>query len=138
MKIKKRINKKIGKIIIITIAFVLIFILSLNFIVWRMDEDTWIKDSRGVYVMHGKPSQTPGFVLVQQEAILCAYGKFDNLNEEINSQCLGICGDYAIDIVHVPRIRADNFAENQCADYANGKVSHFIELNQKGEVVGIV
>jgi hypothetical protein len=101
-------------------------------------EDNWIKDSRGVYVKHGNPSETPTSVLEQKEAINCAYNKFGNFTEEKNSQCLGTCQNYAIDIVHVPRTAEDDLITNQCEDYKNKTVSHFIELNQQGEIVKIV
>lgn len=135
---KKRINKKIGRSIIILICFVLIVILGLNFIVWRMDEDSWIKDSKGVWVKHGNPAETPDYVLEQQEAINCASEKLNGFVEEINSQCLGTCGNYAIDIVHIPRTEQDDLAENQCAAFKNKEVSHFIELDKEGEIVRIV
>lgn len=102
-------------------------------------EDNWIKDSRGVYIKHGNPSSTPDYVLQQQEAINCSLDKFDNFTEEENSQCLGTCEDYAVDIVYVPRNEEDDLIENQCEDYRNGNVSHFIELNnENGEIVRIV
>jgi len=101
-------------------------------------EDSWIKDSRGVWIKHGAPSETPDYVLKQQEVIDCALEKFADFTEELNSQCLGVCGDYAVDIVHVPRTAEDDLAENQCEDYRSGIVSNFIELNSGGEVVRIV
>jgi hypothetical protein len=134
---KKRINKKIVSILIIIVAFVLIFILSLSFIVWRMDEDSWIKDSKGIYVKHGNPAETPAYVSWQKAAIVCANDLFTNFTEEKNSQCLGTCGNYAIDIVHVPRTAEDDLTENQCPDYGKGFVSRFIELDKNGEIARI-
>lgn len=102
-------------------------------------EDSWIQDSRGVYIKHGNPSSTPNYVLQQQEVINCASEKFNNLTEERNSQCLGTCEGYAVDMVHSPRAKEDDLIGNQCEDYLNGNVSHFIELNkEKGEIVRIV
>jgi hypothetical protein len=119
-----------------------VLLLILGFIFFRFiiggNEDTWIKDEKGVYVKHGNPSETPGYVVWQQAAISCAYDKFDNLPEEANSQCLGTCGNYAIDIVHVPRNEEDNLAENQCGEYGKGIVSNFIELDKNREIVRIV
>jgi len=126
--------------LIIQIAVVL-FIVGLIFarFVFGGNEDSWIKDSRGVYVKHGNPKETPGYVIWQQAAIECAFDKFENLAEEKNSQCLGTCGNYAVDIVHVPRNEEDNIIENQCNDYTKGQVSHFIELNNENrEIVRIV
>jgi hypothetical protein len=118
------------------IGLVALFIII--FLIFRANEDNWIKDSRGVWIKHGNPIETPDAILEQQEMINCSLGKFNNFSEEINSQCLGACGDYAVDIINVPRTEEDNLIENQCADYNNGIISHFIELNKKGEIVRII
>ncbi|GBE19529.1 hypothetical protein BMS3Abin17_00253 [archaeon BMS3Abin17] len=57
---------------------------------------------------------------------------------EFSSQCLGSVGDYAVDIVHVPRNDEDNLVENQCEDFRSGKVTHFIELDKEGNIARIV
>jgi hypothetical protein len=132
---------KIKKNYFIIIGIVLLLILIIGIFVRFVlggSEDSWIKDSRGVYVKHGNPSETPDYVLWQEAAISCASDKFANFTGEKNSQCLGTCGDYAVDIVHVPRSSEDNLAENQCSDYGKGIVQHFIELDKNGEIVRIV
>ena len=127
----------IAVLIIITI-FILLFVFKFP------SEDSWIKDSRGVYVKHGVPSQIPDDVLEQQKAIDYAiriYNMEKSKGVEFNSQCLGSVGEnerYAIDIVHVPRVALDDLAENQCEDFRLGKVKHFIELNKDGNIVGVV
>ena len=124
-----------------TFIFIIVgvfLILTVVFFVLRGNEDNWIKDSRGIWIKHGNPSQTPTMVLEQQNAINCALDKFANFTEEINSQCLGVCGNYAVDIVHVPRNAEDNKIENQCEEYRNGSVNHFIELGKNGEIVRIL
>lgn len=132
MKIKK--NYLIIGIIVLLLIVGWIFI---RFIIGG-NEDSWIKDSRGVYVEHGNPKETPGYVIWQKAAIACAFDKFKNFTGEINSQCLGTCGSYAVDLVHVPRNEEDNLSENQCEDYRQGIVTHFIELDKSGEIVRIV
>ena len=123
--------------LIIAIIFVILTIwLFVRFILGG-NEDSWIKDEKGIWIKHGNPFETPDYVLEQQEAISCAIEKFENFNEELNSQCLGTCGNYAVDIVHVPRTSDDNLAENQCSDYNDGKVSQFIELDKYGGIVKI-
>ena len=131
-----RIDKK--KILIIAVVFIvlagLIFIL-------RSQEDDWIKDSRGVWVKHGAPSSTPDEVLNQQNAIECANNLYNgemDKGSEFDSQCLGSCYDFAVDIVHVPRSDEDNLVENQCEAYRSGQVNHFIELDKEGNIVRIV
>ena len=126
----------------IYLIFIVIAILIVGWIFVRFviggNEDDWIKDSRGVYVKHGNPAETPDYVLEQQEAINCALGKFSDFAGEKNSQCLGTCWDYAVDIVHVPRTEEDNLIENQCVDYREGIASHFIELDKNKGIVRIV
>jgi hypothetical protein len=135
MKIKKNYIK------IITIGVIVLLIL-MGWIFLRFaiggSEDTWIKDSNGMWIKHGNPSEIPDYVLQQEEIRNCAVGKFDSFTGEINSQCLGTCQDYAVDIVHVPRSAEDNLNQNQCLEYVNGTVSHFIELDKNGDIVRIV
>jgi len=125
----------------IIIAGLLILII-LFFIVFRLrGEDSWIKDSRGVWIKHGSPSEISEQVKEQQKILECSSSLYKDKKEkgmEFSSQCLGTCGNYAIDVVHVPRNNEDNLVKNQCSDYGEGKVSHFIELDKDGEVVRIV
>jgi hypothetical protein len=133
---KKMKNKKIFWIIFIVAMAVFTFI-----IVLRMDEDSWIKSNNGVWIKHGNPIKTPSEVTEQKQIIACAtdiYFQFKINGMIFSSQCLGTCEDYAIDIVHVPRIGEDDNSKNQCEDYLNGKLKHFIELDTEGKVVRIV
>jgi len=126
--------------ILIGIAILIIAWLSIRFFVGG-GEDSWIKDEKGVWIKHGNPSETPNYVLEQQEVIDCALNKYESftvLTVVISSQCLGTCEDYAVDIVHVPRTEEDNLVENQCEAYRNGSVSHFIELDKDGNLIRIV
>ena len=134
MKIKKEAKK-----IYIIIGIAVLIIAGWFFVRFVVGggEDTWIKDSSGIWIKHGNPAEIPSYVLEQQEIMNCAVVKFDNFTEEINSQCLGTCGDYAVDIVHVPRTFEDNLAENQCKDYPD-KVKHFIELDKDGNIFRII
>ncbi len=127
-------------IFIVVIAVVLI-VLFIRFVIGG-NEDTWIKDGRGVYVKHGNPAETPDYVLEQQELIDNALDLYQEKSQEIefSSQCLGNLEEYGyvVDIVHDPRNNEDNLPENQCEDYKNGKFIHFIELDGQGNVVRIV
>jgi hypothetical protein len=119
-------------------GIILIFLGVSLFVFARANEDTWIKDLRGVYVKHGVPSVTPDYVLEQQNAINCSLQLLNSFNGTLDSQCLGTCGNYAVDIVHIPRSSADNLAENQCQAYVNKSLSHFIELDKEGNVIQVV
>ncbi|MFA4953260.1 MAG: hypothetical protein WC584_03485 [Candidatus Pacearchaeota archaeon] len=116
-------------LVLIALVFLILF-----FVIFRVGfdlqgEDSWIKDSRGVYVKHGNPSLIPDYVKEQQDAINCANLLYnENKNLDLSSECLGICGDFAVDIVHVPRVALDDLSKNQCSDYKLGKVNYFIEL----------
>ncbi len=122
------------------IAGIVLLLLAAGGLVFRFvitGEDDWIKDEKGVYVKHGNPAEIPGYVIWQQAAIACADDLFLNFTEEKNSQCIGTCGNYAVDLVHVPRTAEDDLTENQCGDYMNGFVKYFIELDKNGEIVRI-
>jgi len=126
-----------------TKIFILISVVVLigAFIFLRMNEDAWIKDSKGVWTLHGNPSNTPVEVKEQQDAISCASSLYaaGSLNDiNFDSQCIGTCGDYSVDIVNVPRTNVDDLSENQCSDYISGKTKHFIELNHNGGITRIV
>jgi len=138
-KNKRKLNIKPWMIVgIILLAFIVLLVFL------RSPEDYWMMDERGVWVMHGNVSEEniPIYVKDQQWAVECA----ENLKivqglrgVGSNSECLGSCGFYAVDVVHVPRIESDNFAENQCNAYLNGTLQHFIEVgNEDGKVVRVV
>jgi hypothetical protein len=115
-------------------------VLAVCLLVLRGDEDCWIKGANGTYVKHGNPSETPDYVQNQQDAAICALDLYHGKKSEgmnFSSQCLGVCGNYAVDIVHVPRKAEDDKAENQCADYRDGKINYFIELDSEGNIFRI-
>jgi hypothetical protein len=129
---------KKGVLILIIVLVVVAVILLRSF---NGGEDNWIKDSRGVYIKHGNPSQTPNYVVEQQKVITDALALYNQKKAEqmnFSSQCLGTIDSYVVDIVHVPRNSEDNLAENQCEDYKSGLISHFIELNKDGNIIRIV
>lgn len=120
---------------------VILIVLGIIFVLLRGDEDDWILDSNGVYIKHGNPFNVPDYVRAQQETVACAlslYNDKKNSGMDFISQCIGKCGDYSVDIVHIPRSEEDNKVENQCADFRAGVTNHFIELDSKGEIVRIV
>ncbi|MGD9276014.1 MAG: hypothetical protein PVJ67_02480 [Candidatus Pacearchaeota archaeon] len=130
--------KKISYVII-GVIFLLLVLLAVRFI-FGGPEDTWIKDENGLYVEHGSPAKITEEAVEQQELILGAMKLYYEKAEEgmnFSSQCLGTVENYAIDIVHVPRIQEDDLEENQCEEYKNGNVKHFIELDLEGNVIKI-
>ncbi len=124
-------------LIVFLVLLFAIFALKYTF----FQEDTWIKDSRGVYIKHGNPSATPQEVKDQQAIINGAielYKSKKMAGMVFSSQCLGAIQEHAIDIVHVPRIKEDEHRDNQCLDFIQGRVIHFVELDKEGNIVRIV
>lgn len=134
-------NEKAQAIFLIIIAIFIIVAVGILLFVFRFpSEDSWIKDSKGIYIKHGNPSIIPDYVKEQKDSINCAnllYNQKKIEGMEFNSQCLGICRDFVVEIVHVPRSEEDNLIENQCGDFREGEVKHFIELDKDGNVVRI-
>jgi len=129
------------KLLIIIIIIVVVIFIGLILLLLRgfSGEDDWIKDSRGVYVKHGVPSTTPVYVNEQQDSISCAidlYNQAKSNSMQFDSQCLGACGNYSVDIVHNPRTIEDDKSGNQCSDYPR-VTPYFIELDSKGNVVRV-
>jgi hypothetical protein len=123
------------------IASILLVLIVVGIIYIRGPDDSWIKDKAGVWVMHGNPVFTPPEVKEQQDALACAselYAEANFKKLNLSSQCLGTCGSYSIDLVHVPRISEDDQVENQCKDFIDKKTIHFIEINSRGNVVRIL
>ena len=134
--------KNLSRIKWVLIVVGIIIITGGVLLLLRGNEDTWIKDSRGVWVKHGNPSKTPIEVSQQQEMIEKAQFLYqDALNKNTsfdNGPCLGkIADDWVVDTVHNPRQNLDDRSANQCGDYLQGKVHHFIELGPNGDILKI-
>jgi hypothetical protein len=133
-------NMKLGSVTTLVIVVISVFlVLGLFFFLTRGNEDDWIKDSKGIYIKHGNPSTNPGYVLEQQDALSCSTDLYNQTKTNaiaFNSQCLGACNNYSVDIVHVPRNMEDDKPANQCSDYPK-KTPYFIELDSNGNVVRV-
>ena len=126
-------------IAIFSISIVVLIVVALFFL--RIPEDSWIKDSKGIWIKHGMPTMIPDYVREQQLAVDCAMAFYNNAsskNMSFSSRCLGTCGNYSVDIVNVPRMSEDNLAENQCPEYISKETKSFIELYKSGDIVRIV
>lgn len=124
-------------ILIIGISICILIILAI-FIYLRAEENYWIQDSKGVWIKHGSPLKTPEEVLTQQRIIICAkdlYSKFPK--ENISSQCLGSCDNYAVDLVNNPKIEEDSFEKNLCESIVRGQLTRVIEMDKEGNIITI-
>ena len=56
-----------------------------------------------------------------------------------NGPCLSndLMPGWVADIAHNPRQAIDDLPENQCAAFIQGKATHFVELDLKGEVIRV-
>lgn len=56
-----------------------------------------------------------------------------------NGPCLtnDLIPNWVADIVHNPREQVDNLSENQCPAYLEGRAKHFVELDQKGNIIRV-
>ena len=125
------------KVFLILIAVVIILIIGTVFYLLNKsvccsasDIETFLSSFSSIF----------GYTSEQEPIVLCAKKLYNEKKSlmTFSNQCLGTCGDYAIDIVHVPRSEEDDLAENQCEDFRQKQVNHFIELNKNGEIVRIV
>lgn len=57
-----------------------------------------------------------------------------------NGPCLSeeIMPDWCVDVAHNPRQAVDNFPDNQCQSYREGRVHHFVELDTDGNLIRAV
>jgi len=128
-----------NKIILIIGISICILIILYIFIYLRAEENYWIQDSKGVWIKHGSPLKTPEEVLTQQRIIICAkdlYSKFPK--ENISSQCLGSCDNYAVDLVNNPKIEEDSFEKNLCESIVRGQLTRVIEMDKEGNIITII
>jgi hypothetical protein len=49
-----------------------------------------------------------------------------------------ILPDWCVDVAHSPRQRIDDRPENQCSSWREGRVHHFVELDEDGNVIRAV
>ena len=77
----------------------------------------------------------------EQEAAIAAaksaYAKAKAEGKDLESgPCLGqVLPNWVADIAHNPRQLVDNLKENQCKDFIEGTVKHFVELDPQGKVI---
>lgn len=54
-----------------------------------------------------------------------------------NGPCLSdaLLPGWVMDIVHNPRLPIDDFAENQCPGFVEGRMKHIVELDSEGNLI---
>lgn len=87
-----------------------------------------------------KPNPSPPKFEGEDEILRNALNLYVKKKEEgvdfSNGPCLGmIAQDWVLDIAHNPRLLIDDKAQNQCADFREGRAHHFIELDEEGNLI---
>lgn len=56
-----------------------------------------------------------------------------------NGPCLSdaLMPNWVVDLVHNPRISADDLPQNQCPAYLEGRAEHFVELDLDGNLIKV-
>lgn len=99
----------------------------------------------GTTLLLNKPKKQykPGISSIQDKAVNQAKSLFlekKNAGLDLsNGPCLtnDLIPGWVADIVHNPRIGADNQAENQCPAFLEGRASHFVELDLDGNLIRV-
>ncbi len=65
--------------------------------------------------------------------------KLDRGEDFKNGPCLSndLLPNWVADIVHDPRVEADDLPENQCSAYLEGRARHFVELSTEGRLIRV-
>ncbi|MEK7581520.1 MAG: hypothetical protein AAB512_04505 [Patescibacteria group bacterium] len=87
-----------------------------------------------------KPTSTPADFKDNEDALKNALNLYIKNKQEgldmVNGPCLGkVADDWVLDIAHKPRQKIDDDPKNQCADFREGRVHHFIELDENGKLI---
>ena len=133
------------RIYLFVIGVLILILLAL--IVLRGSEDSWIKDSRGVYIKHGMPSQTPEYVLEQQKLIseasdlyninLQEVGAFEKFSSDKQFLGTNSYGNYGIFVVWIaPSEKVDLERYSDLSGF--GDFTKFVLLDREGNIVRII
>ncbi|MBI2595437.1 hypothetical protein HYW46_01735 [Candidatus Daviesbacteria bacterium] len=85
----------------------------------------------------------PGVYTEQDTAVNKAqleYERRKNLGVDFaNGPCLtnDLLPGWVADIAHTPRQKIDDFPENQCSAFREGRAKHFVELDPDGNVIKV-
>lgn len=75
-------------------------------------------------------------IIEEAQALAVQKKKMYSESEWAKGPCLGKVNDeWVVDIAHNPRIAIDDNPDNQCVDFAEGKVKHFVELTPDGKLI---
>lgn len=116
----------------------LIIIAFIAFAYWKFSNSN--KPQASVSENQQTAAQSPAPNKIDDMALknaLNAYVKAKTQSVDLTSgPCLGIVApDWVLDIAHNPRQAIDDDPQNQCKEFRNGQVHHFIELDPDGKLI---
>lgn len=100
----------------------------------------WLLDFNARMAMRVMPGFEHNNEVLVNEARSLFFEKKDAYTaaDWIKGPCLGKINDeWVVDVIHNPRLPIDDDQTNQCPDYYNKKVSHYILLDVDGNFVGM-
>lgn len=124
------------RIRIVIIIFLIIFS-TLIFFISRKEEDKTVVTSADQTVQSSPQPSVPDIDAEILKNALNVYieKRVDGVDLK-DGPCLGmIADDWVLDIVHDPRTPVDDLVENQCEEFREGQVHHFIELDPSGQLI---
>lgn len=96
-----------------------------------------------IFIMGRKNIYKPGVSTTVDKAVAQARKVYDEKSKEgvdfDNGPCLSndLIKGWVLDLVHEPRIALDNMPEYQCAALREGRATHFVEMDLKGNVLRV-
>ncbi|MDD2823465.1 MAG: hypothetical protein PHQ59_05295 [Candidatus Daviesbacteria bacterium] len=113
---------------------VLFWIVLLVIIITSFGVMLFLRDNTFIYKQGNSPEV--------DKAVSAAISLYKEQSKGIdleNGSCLtnDLIPGWVADIVHNPRITADDLPKNQCQAYIEGRAKHFVELDQKGNLIRV-
>ncbi len=121
-----------NKLLLLSLSVILVVSL---FVIFSNNQNPFQKNSRNSY--------KPGLSLSADRAVNQAkevYEEKKNLEVDFTSgPCLtnDLLPDWVADIAHNPRQKIDDLPQNQCQAFIEGRATHFVEMDAKGNILQV-
>lgn len=130
--------KKLLYSLVVVIGFIILF--TIVYLTSVHDTVTAPTKNPQTYNATAKPTSTPTDFKGNEDAFKNALNLYIKNKQEgtdmTSGPCLGkVAEDWVLDIAHNPRQKIDDDPKNQCSDFRQGLVHHFIELDPDGKLI---
>lgn len=121
-----------NKLLLLSLSVILVVSL---FVIFSNNQNPFQKNSRNSY----KPglSESADRAVNQAKEV---YEEKKNLEVDFTSgPCLtnDLLPDWVADIAHNPRQKIDDLPQNQCQAFTEGRATHFVEMDAKGNILQV-